>query len=263
MFLYRNSPIDFLLITVKTKQLLFLCLFGILAANAQVDSLSMSKIDDSASSKNVETAATRKEFNLRYAHHSFSAALPLAAVGLALMPVDDYVSSSVQTNMPGFELKFDDYLQYAPWAAHLTMGLCGVKGVSKNKYQIVTADAFAAIMMAAVVNSMKYSINRTRPNGHGASFPSGHTATAFTGATLLAHEYAGRSIWIPIAGYTVATATGVMRILNNRHYVSDVILGAAVGILTAELAYWATDAIFKDWKVFKLHKGHYDVIKNY
>ncbi len=261
--MYRNSPIDFLLITMKTKQLLFLCLFGTLAANAQVDSLSVSKIDDSASSKNVETAATRKEFNLRYAHHSFSAALPLAAVGLALMPVDDYVSSSVQTNMPGFELKFDDYLQYAPWAAHLTMGLCGVKGVSKNKYQIVTADAFAAIMMAAVVNGMKYSINRTRPNGHGASFPSGHTATAFTGATLLAHEYASRSIWIPIAGYTVATATGVMRILNNRHYVSDVIVGAAVGILTAELAYWATDAIFKDWKVFKLHKGHYDVIKNY
>ena len=94
-------------------------------------------------------------------------------------------------------------------------------------------------------------------------YPSGHTATAFTGATLLAHEYGHRSVWIPIAGYTVATATGVMRVLNNRHHVSDVIVGAAVGILAAELAYWATDAIFNDWKVFKLHKGHYDVIKNY
>ena len=62
-------------------------------------------------------------------------------------------------------------------------------------------------MMAAVVNGLKYSINRTRPNGHNASFPSGHTATAFTGATLLAHEYGCRSIWIPIAGYTAATAT--------------------------------------------------------
>ena len=245
---------------MKTNLLVFLCLFGVLAASAQVDSLSVSKIDDSAAS---ETAVTRKNFNLNYAHHTFSAALPLATVGLALIPVDSYVSSSVQTNMPGFELKFDDYLQYAPWAAHLAMGLCGVKGVSKNKYQIVTADAFAAIMMAAVVNGFKYSINRTRPNGHGASFPSGHTATAFTGATLLAHEYGSRSVWIPIAGYTVATATGVMRVLNNRHYVSDVIVGAAVGILAAELAYWATDAIFKDWKVFKLHKGHYDVIRNY
>ena len=127
--------------------------------------------------------------------------------------------------------------------------------MSRNRYQIVTADAFAAIMMAAVVNGLKYSINRTRPNGHDASFPSGHTATAFTGATLLAHEYGDRSIWIPIAGYTVATATGVMRVLNNRHYVSDVIVGAAVGILTAELAYWVTDAIFNDWKLFKSHRN--------
>jgi membrane-associated phospholipid phosphatase len=85
------------------------------------------------------------------------------------------------------------------------------------------------------------------------------------GATLLAHEYGNRSIWIPIAGYTAATATGVMRVLNNRHYLSDVVVGAAVGILTAELAYWATDAIFNDRKLFK---SHYNVnadyiIKNY
>jgi membrane-associated phospholipid phosphatase len=56
-----------------------------------------------------------------------------------------------------------------------------------------------------------------------------------------------------------------MRVLNNRHYLSDVVVGAAVGILTAELAYWATDAIFKDRKLFK---SHYNVnadyiIKNY
>jgi membrane-associated phospholipid phosphatase len=109
------------------------------------------------------------------------------------------------------------------------------------------------------------SVNRTRPNGEEESFPSGHTAKAFMGATLLAHEYGNRSIWIPIAGYTAATATGFMRVLNNRHYLSDVLVGAAVGILTAELAYWATDAIFKDRKVFKSRKGrmHYDVIKNY
>ena len=257
---------------MKTRLLIFLCLFGVFTVNAQIpDSLGLKRNGESETNGHhpeglkakVETGLTvgaskelaGKQYNLNYAHHSFSAALPLAAVGLALMPVDGYVSSSVQTNMPGFELKFDDYLQYAPWATHLTMGLCGVKGVSRNRYQIVTADAFAAIMMAAVVNGLKYSINRTRPNGHDASFPSGHTATAFTGATLLAHEYGDRSIWIPIAGYTVATATGVMRVLNNRHYVSDVIVGAAVGILTAELAYWVTDAIFNDWKLFKSHRN--------
>ena len=72
-------------------------------------------------------------------------------------------------------------------------------------------------------------------------------------------------VWIPIAGYTVATATGVMRMLNNRHYLSDVVVGAAVGILTAELAYWATDAIFKDRKIVKSHcsmSSNY-IINNY
>ena len=238
-----------------------MCLFGTLAAGAQVDTVALKVNAGNVAGLDV----TKKQYNLRYAHHTFSAALPIAAAGLALIPIDGYVRDGVHKNLPGFELRFDDYLQYAPWAAQLTMGLCGVKGVSKNRYQILTADAFAVIMMAAVVNGLKYSINRTRPNGRNASFPSGHTATAFTGATLLAHEYGHRSVWIPIAGYALATTTGVMRVLNNRHYVSDVIVGAAVGILTAELAYWATDAIFKDWKLFKIKRSraHEEVIRNY
>ena len=252
---------------MKTKLFIILCLFGVLTANAQTDSLLVSNVDDSAVVESLETVITRKQFNLNYAHHSLSAALPIATVGLALIPIDNYVCDAVQTKLPDFQLKFDDYLQYVPWAAHLTMGLCGVKGVSKNRYQIVTADALAAVMMAAVVNGLKYSVRRPRPGSveERNSFPSGHTATAFTGATLLAHEYGHRSVWIPIAGYTLATASGVMRILNNRHYVSDVIVGAAVGILTAELAYWATDAIFKDSKLFKSKRGrmHNEIIRNY
>ena len=246
---------------MKKHLIILLCLLGTLSATAQTDSLNISNVVK----PDATTAITDMQINLHYAHHSFSAALPIAAVGLALLPLDSHVSNWVQTKMPGFEMVFDDYIQYAPWAAHVTMGLCGVKGVSKNRYQVLTADALAAVMMVSVVQGLKYSINRTRPNGHSVSFPSGHTAAAFTGATLLAHEYANRSIWIPIAGYTVATATGVMRVLNNRHYVSDVVVGAAIGILSAELAYWATDAIFKDKKLFKSHRNvtaDY-IIKNY
>ena len=246
---------------MKKHLIILLCLLGTLSATAQTDSLNISNVVK----PDATTAITDKQINLHYAHHSFSAALPIAAVGLALLPLDSHVSNWVQTKMPGFEMVFDDYIQYAPWAAHVTMGLCGVKGVSKNRYQVLTADALAAVMMVSVVQGLKYSINRTRPNGHSVSFPSGHTAAAFTGATLLAHEYANRSIWIPIAGYTVATATGVMRVLNNRHYVSDVVVGAAIGILSAELAYWATDAILKDKKLFKSHRNvtaDY-IIKNY
>ena len=249
---------------MKTRIILFLSLFSVLLANAQTDSLTIYNVVKSAD-VTATPQISRKQYNLRYAHHSFSVALPVAVTGLALLPADKYIADGVQKKLPGFEAKFDDYLQYTPWAAHAVMGLCGVKGVSKNRWQVLTADALAAVMMATMVNGLKYSINRTRPNGDNASFPSGHTATAFTGATLLAHEYGSRSVWIPIAGYTVATASGVMRILNNRHYVSDVVVGAAVGILSAELAYWATDAIFKDKKLFKSHRNvtaDY-IIKNY
>lgn len=250
---------------MKTLFIIFLCVLGLFSANAQTDTLSVSNRTVSQVAAIIQPVTTKKEFNFNYAHHSFCVALPVATAGLVLMPIDYHVRDAVNSNLPGFEAEFDDYLQYVPWAAHITMGLCGVKGVSKNRYQILTADAFAAVMMAAVVNGLKYTVNRTRPNGASASFPSGHTATAFTGATLLAHEYGHRSVWIPIAGYTVAATTGVMRVLNNRHYVSDVIVGAAVGILTAELAYWASDVIFKDWKMFKSNRGrmHYEIIRNY
>ena len=232
---------------MKTRILLILCLFGILAGNAQVDSLSV----------------TNRQYNLNYAHHSFCVALPVAAAGFALMPADKYIADGVQTGLPKFKTTVDDYLQYAPWAAHLAMGACGVEGVSRNCWQVLTADALAAVMMAATVKGLKICVNRTRPNGEEESFPSGHTAKAFMGATLLAHEYGNRSVWILIAGYTVATATGVMRVLNNWHYTSDVLVGAAVGILTAELAYWATDAIFNDRKQMKSHLNADYIIKNY
>ena len=86
-----------------------------------------------------------------------------------------------------------------------------------------------------------------RPDGSQAnSWPSGHTATAFVGATLLHKEYGlTRSPWFSVAGYGVATATGVMRVLNNRHWVSDVMSGAGIGIMSTELGYAIGDLLFK------------------
>ena len=92
--------------------------------------------------------------------------------------------------------------------------------------------------MLGTVNALKYTTDEIRPDNSSAnSFPSGHTANAFFGATVLAEEYKDQSIIYPIVGYTVATATGVLRILNNRHWASDVLVGAGIGILSAKAAY--------------------------
>lgn len=211
----------------------------------------------------IERKISCREFNLNRLHHSFSLAVPVGLVGLAIMPADDAINRGIGGSK--FSSSVDDYLRFAPLAAQLGMGLGEVKGRSETKWQLLATDALATTMMVAMTGGLKYSINRTRPDGNDGGFPSGHTATAFMGATLLAHEYGHISGWIPVAGYTVATATGVLRILNNRHYASDVLVGAAIGILSAELAYWASDAIFNDKKLFKSKRArmHYEVLKNY
>lgn len=69
------------------------------------------------------------------------------------------------------------------------------------------------------------------------SFPSGHTADAFVAAAILHQEFKKISPWIGISGYAVAATVGVCRMLNNKHWQSDVLTGAGIGILSVHLAY--------------------------
>ena len=86
-----------------------------------------------------------------------------------------------------------------------------------------------------------------RPDGsNDHSFPSGHTATAFMTATMLTKEYGHKSPWIGIGAYLVATATGLMRMANNKHWLSDVLAGAGIGILSTETGYYLADLVFKE-----------------
>lgn len=85
-----------------------------------------------------------------------------------------------------------------------------------------------------------------RPDGSSRnSFPSGHTATAFAGAELLRREYWDVSPWIGVAGYAVVAGTGFFRMYNNRHWLTDVLAGAGMGILSAQAAYWLYPVITK------------------
>ena len=79
---------------------------------------------------------------------------------------------------------------------------------------------------------------------------------AFRAATMLHKEYGTtRSPWYRIGGYTVATATAVSRMLNNKHWLSDVMVGAGIGILSTEVGYFLTDLIFKDKGITHSYMG--------
>ena len=90
------------------------------------------------------------------------------------------------------------------------------------------------ISTGVIVWGMKEIIGRKRPLDDvvgNPAFPSGHTADAFAGATLLGNRYP--KLRIPL--YIGAGLVGVTRIYLGRHYASDVIAGAAIGTITGTL----------------------------
>ena len=95
------------------------------------------------------------------------------------------------------------------------------------------------IMTETIVHSIKVASDRYRPNRENEhSFPSGHTSSLFTYATVISHYYGGKA---GIPAYSVATLVGLSRIEKHKHYVSDVIAGAALGYLIGRTVVKVTD----------------------
>lgn len=137
----------------------------------------------------------------------------------------------------------DKVLEYVPTAAVFGLKLLGVPAESSWKRRI-TVSVVSFGINAAVTYSLKHTIHEMRPDGtDNHSFPSGHTAVAFCGATTLMHEYRKVSPWIGVAGYAVATTVAVDRVRRNRHHWGDVVAGAAIGVASAEAGYWIGDII--------------------
>lgn len=172
--------------------------------------------------------------------------VPLVVGGVIVKSEDDHFRSLRNDYLSRFSRHEDDFLQYAPATVMLGMKLAGVKGRSSWGRMLVS-DAFSALLMGGVVNTIKHTSDVMRPDGsNNHSFPSGHTATAFMTATMLSKEYGHISPWVSIGAYTAASATGLMRMANNKHWLSDVLTGAGIGVLSTELGYYIADMIFKE-----------------
>ena len=172
--------------------------------------------------------------------------VPLIVGGLIVKSEDDHFRGLRNEYLPRFNRHLDDYMQYAPAAVMLGMKVAGVQSRSSWGRMLVS-DAFSALLMGGVVNTLKQTTNVERPDGSNKhSFPSGHTATAFMTATMFTKEYGHKSPWVGVGAYSVATATGLMRMANNKHWLSDVLTGAGIGILSTEVGYYFADLIFRE-----------------
>jgi membrane-associated phospholipid phosphatase len=166
----------------------------------------------------------------------------LFALGLLTIDEDEFISRTHileerNENAAFFNRHIDDYLQYTPAAAVFGLNAFGIKGkntIVEETILLVKSE----LLMSAIIYTLKQTTNIQRPDSSTYnSFPSGHTAQAFVAATFLHKEYGHKSIWYSIGAYGVATTVGSMRVLGNRHWLSDVFVGAGVGILSTELVY--------------------------
>lgn len=155
----------------------------------------------------------------------------------ALKQLDLSTKDELQEDHPRFAAHVDDYLQLAPAAAVYALNLSGVKG-KHNLFDASMLYLTSSVIMGASTHFVKQGVGRMRPDLSGInSFPSGHTASAFMAAEFLHQEYKDANPWISYAGYFVATATGTLRMYNNKHWFSDVVAGAGFGIASTEIAY--------------------------
>ncbi|MBC6108975.1 phosphatase PAP2 family protein [Pedobacter fastidiosus] len=155
----------------------------------------------------------------------------------ALKQLDVSTKAELQEDHPLFAAHVDDYIQFAPAAAVYALNLAGIKG-KHNLFDASMLYVTSAAIMGVSTHFVKQGVGRERPNGNGEnSFPSGHTASAFMAAEFLHQEYKDVNPWIGYAGYFVATATGTLRMYNNKHWFSDVVAGAGFGIASTKIAY--------------------------
>lgn len=171
--------------------------------------------------------------------------LPLLTASLFYGVNNTNVARFRHENSPRFRSKYDDFLQFLPMTTQVTLHLTGVEGRSKHFGELASANALSVLLMMSSVTLGKKLTKVERPDGTSCnSFPSGHTAMAFASATMLHQEYGLRYPWLSALGYGAATGVGLGRILNNRHWVGDVVTGAFVGILSTELGYWINDRLW-------------------
>lgn len=218
---------------MKRKLLLWLAAFSMLSATAQ------EKIVIAGDTLVNQSRVTKK--STIYKQLTVPAILVgYGALGLCskeIKGINHRVKSYVDNNIDN-GTSIDDYTRYAPALSVYALNAMGIKG--KHNFRDRTAILLTSqIIMCGATFGLKKLAGVERPDGsEDNSFPSGHTATAFASAEFMYQEYKDVSVWYGVAGYVVATGTGLLRIYNDRHWLTDVAAGAGIGILSTKVAYW-------------------------
>lgn len=162
-----------------------------------------------------------------------------------LKALNSSTQDEIREHNPLFNSKIDNFTQFIPGATVFALNGLGIHGKHNWKDAALIYGGSIAISSAFVI-PIKYITRVERPDASSKnSFPSGHTAIAFASAEFLRREYWETSPWIGVAGYAMATSTGLLRMYNNRHWITDVVAGAGFGIASTTLSYIVYDKFLK------------------
>ncbi len=193
-------------------------------------------------------------------YEALAVAATVPAAFLVDEPLERYVQRHRSTTSDDIASVFRHVGQPEVYAT-VSLGTLAA-GLILRKPEVTRAGGrfIATLVLSAVaLESIKRISGRARPDsGLGAfhfdpfseseSFPSGHVVVAFALTTSLADDL--HNTWATIGLYTVATGTAFSRINDNRHWLSDCVLGAALGITTAKL-------VDGHWRIFNIRPPHF------
>ena len=140
---------------------------------------------------------------------------PLAAIALLLLGV---------ASAKGALEIYGDVAQFA------IPGLAGMTSIAKRDKAGAAQFVVGTVLTLGTVQGLKYGLDTERPDGGSGSFPSGHSAAAFAGASHLHYRYGWK--W-GLPTYAAAAVVGYSRVQADRHHWYDVVAGAALANLVA------------------------------
>jgi membrane-associated phospholipid phosphatase len=152
----------------------------------------------------------------------------------AVHPLDDNVNEYFLTASDGVKDFFKPGAvlgqSYTLFAAAGTIYVIGRAG-DKPRVSHTGMDLIRALIVSeAIVETLKYTTRRERPDGSGkSSFPSGHAADTFAFATALERHLNWKFV---VPAYVFSSYVAMSRLPANRHWLSDVVMGSAVGIIS-------------------------------
>ncbi|MBO4455208.1 MAG: phosphatase PAP2 family protein [Bacteroidales bacterium] len=132
------------------------------------------------------------------------------------------------------------WVEYGTPVVYMGAGLLGAK--SRHSFADRAMEgAMSYLFCVSTGYILKKAFHTLRPDGSNYnSFPSGHSMITFTGAELMRMDYGP---WWGAAFYGLACGTAVERVYADRHWLSDVLAGAGIGILSAHVGAWLLEPV--------------------